>query len=59
MYIKPQKQKAYEIHKQLGGKFKVVEFSKYENETTIRKRTIAKNLNMSEAEDFVYKLEKK
>lgn len=49
----------YQIRKQLGGLFKIVQYSHYSNEKFIRKKTIIKNLNLSDAEDKLYRLESK
>lgn len=47
----------YQMKKQLRGKFKIVEYFHFSNETSIRKRTIFKNLILSDAEDKMYRLE--
>ena len=49
----------YETKKQQHGLFKIIEYSHYSNEPgNIRKRTIYKNLTLSEAENITYQLEK-
>lgn len=47
----------YRIRKQLHGKFKVTEYSHTDN--SAKKRTIAKDLLLSDAEDLIYRLENK
>lgn len=49
----------YQMRRQLHGGFKIVEYSHYSNEDIIRKRTIYKNLTLTEAEDKLYRLEGK
>ena len=49
----------YQMKKQQHGLFKIVEYHHYSNEQNIRKRTIQKNLTLSEAEDILYQLETK
>lgn len=49
----------YQIKKQQRGLFKVVEFSHYSNESKLRKRTIYKDLDISNAENILYRLETK
>ena len=48
----------YRMKKQLHGGYKILEFSHYENESRMRKRTLYKNLDLSTAEDTMYRLEK-
>lgn len=47
----------FRIKKQLHGLFKIVEYYHFSNEGILRKRTVAKNLNLSEAESKLYQLE--
>lgn len=47
----------YQMKKQLRGGFKIVEFSRMSNEDVIRRRTIHKNLTLTDAENILYKLE--
>ena len=48
----------YEMkHSPMGG-YRIVEYYHFKNEQ-VRKRTIAKNLNQSDAEDMLWKLENK
>ena len=50
----------YQMKKQLHGLFKIVEVYHYSNELgNIRKRTLCKNLTLSDAEDKIYRLETK
>ena len=49
----------YEMKKHLHGGFKIIEYSHYENEKFIRKRTLFKHLTLVEAEDILYRLESK
>lgn len=49
----------YSIKKQLMGGFKVIEYSHYSNEKFSRKRTLHKNLSITDAENIVYELNKK
>lgn len=49
----------YQMKKQQHGLFKIVEFYHYSNEQAIRRRTISKNLTLSDAEDKIYRLETK
>ena len=51
--------KGYEIHKQQRGLFKIVEYIQATPNSGIRKRTIYKNLNLSDAEKILYDLESK
>ena len=46
----------YVKKKQLGGGFKIVEYRRLPN-GGFKKRTIRKNLTLTEAEDFLYKKE--
>lgn len=46
------------MRKQLRGGYKIEEFSHFSNENFSRRRIIAKNLTMSDAEAMLYKLEK-
>ena len=48
----------YEIRKQLHGKFRVVEFYSLPD-GSVHKRSYKKNLLYNDAEDLVYRLEKK
>lgn len=47
----------YQLKKQLGGLYKIIEYSHISNEKHLRKRTIYKDLNLSDAEDKIYRLE--
>ena len=49
----------YQMKKQLYGGFRIVEFFHFSDEVTIRKRCVAKHLNLNEAENLLYKLEAK
>lgn len=49
----------YQMKKQLHGGFKIIEYSRMSNEGIVRKRTIHKNLPLTEAEDILYRLESK
>lgn len=49
----------YKMKKQLHGGFKIIEYSRFSNETFIRKRVLFKHLTLSEAEDKLYQLESK
>lgn len=49
----------YQLKKHLHGRFKIVEFSRYSNEQFIRKKTKYKHLNLSDAEDLLFRLESK
>ena len=49
----------YQIRKHLNGGFRIVEYSRYNNENFIRKRTLYKHLTLSDAEDKLYRLESK
>nr|DAF47593.1 MAG TPA: hypothetical protein [Myoviridae sp. ctByu2] len=49
----------YRIKKQQHGLFKVIEYSSLVDGTSLRKRTLFKDLTISDAEDHVYKLETK
>lgn len=49
----------YQMKKQLHGGFKIVEYSHFNNEDFLRKRTVHKNLTLSDAEDKLYRLESK
>lgn len=49
----------YQMKKQQHGLFKIVEYYHFSNEQNIRKRTLHKDLNISEAEDLIYRLESK
>lgn len=51
--------KGYEMRKQQRGKFKIIEYSQATPNSELRKRTIRKDLNMSEAEAVLYELEHK
>lgn len=46
----------YEQKHQLRGRFKVIEY--YSNDSGTHKRCVYKNLNMSEAESIIHKLER-
>ena len=49
----------YEMKHQQSGGFKVVEYSRMDNESYVRKRVLKKNLTMTDAEDYIYRLESK
>lgn len=49
----------YQMKKHLHGGFKVVEFWHFSDEHNIRKRCVAKHLNLNDAEGLLYKLEAK
>lgn len=49
----------YQVKKQLHGGFKIVEYTRMSNEDVVRKRTIYKNLTLTDAEDILYRLESK
>lgn len=49
----------YQMKKQLHGGFKIIEYTRMSNEQGIRKRTIYKNLTLTDAEDILYRLETK
>ena len=49
----------YQMKRHLHGGFRIVEFWRLSNENNIRKRCVAKHLNLNEAEDLLYKLEAK
>ena len=49
----------YQMKKHLHDGFHIVEYWHYENETNVRKRNVAKHLNLSDAENLLYKLESK
>jgi hypothetical protein len=48
----------YLIKPQQGGYYKIVEYSSMSNGQGYKKRTVAKNLDLSTAEAELYKLEK-
>ena len=48
----------YQMKKQLHGGFKITEYSHIEG-NPIKKRTLYKNLTMTDAEDLLYRLESK
>ena len=47
----------YEMRKHQHGGFRIIEYSHYSNEGSIRKRTIYKHLSLTDAEDKLYRLE--
>ena len=49
----------YDMKKHLNGGFRILEYFHFSNEKYVRKRCIAKHLNLSEAESLMYKLESK
>lgn len=49
----------YQMKKQLHGGFKIIEYARMSNEQHVRKRTIYKNLTLTDAEDILYRLETK
>ena len=49
----------YQMKKHLHGGFRVIEYWHFSNESYIRKKCVAKHLNLSQAEDLMYKLEAK
>lgn len=49
----------YEMKLQVFGGFKIVEYSQMDNGEGFRKRTLHKNLDLSTAEDIIYRLENK
>lgn len=49
----------YEYKKQLYNGYKVLEYFTNGNDGEVRKRTVAKNLSVTDAEDTVYRLERK
>lgn len=49
---------SYQYRKQQHGLFKIVEYSSLRDGSNAKKRTIAKNLTLSEAEEYLYKVEK-
>lgn len=49
----------FKMRPQIHGGFKVVEYSSMSDGTSPKKRTISKDLTMSEAEALIYTLEKK
>ena len=51
--------KGYEIRKQQRGLFKIVEYIQATPDSGVRKRTIRKDLNLSDAEKILYDLESK
>ena len=51
--------KGYEIRKQQRGLFKIVEYIQATPDSGVRKRTIRKDLNLSDAEKVLYDLESK
>lgn len=61
MYSKKRKRiiDGYIKRKQIHGGFKITEYSHMEGSTTLKKRTIHKNLTLTDAEDILYRLESK
>ena len=64
LYMKIQKSTrvidGYQMKKQLHGGFKIVEYSHVEGQpASARKRTLHKNLLLTDAESLLYKLESK
>ena len=49
----------YAMKKQLRGGYKIIEYWRMSNEEGVRKRTLHKNLPMTDAEDKLYRLENK
>lgn len=47
------------MKKHLHGGFRIIEYWRFSNESNVRKRCVAKHLNLNEAEDLMYKLEAK
>lgn len=56
---KPTRIVSYEMKKQLHGGYKILEHSHMSNDTGYKKRTLYKNLPMTDAEDKLYRLESK
>ena len=49
----------YHMKKQLHRGFKILEYYHYSNEQSYRRRTLYKNLTLTDAEDKLYRLESK
>jgi hypothetical protein len=49
----------YQMKKHLHGGFRIIEHWHFSNETNIRRRCVAKHLDLNEAEDLMYRLEAK
>lgn len=49
----------YQMKKHLHGGFRIIECWHFSNESHIRKKCVVKHLNLSQAEDLMYKLEAK
>ena len=49
----------YKMKHQQSGGFKVVEYSRMDNESYVRKRVLKKNMTMTDADDYIYRLESK
>lgn len=49
----------YVLKKHPYGGFKIVEYSHFSDEKYVRKRVLYKHLNLSDAEDILYRLESK
>ena len=49
----------YQMKKHRHGGFRIVEYSHFSNENFVRKKTVFKNLTLSDAEDKLYRLESK
>lgn len=49
----------YRMKRQIHGRFKIIEYSRMSNDTGAKKRTLYKNLTLTEADDAIYKLELK
>ena len=49
----------YQMKKHLHNGFRIIEIWHFSNENNYRKRCVAKHLNLSDAEDLLYKLEAK
>ena len=49
----------YYMKKQLHGGFKVYEVFHFSNEQSVRRKCIAKNLTLTDAEDLIFRLEAK
>lgn len=47
------------MKRQIHGGFKIIEYSRMSNDTGAKKRTLYKNLTLTEADDAIYKLESK
>lgn len=49
----------YQMKKHYDGGFKIIEYSHYSNENFQRKRTVGKHLTLTDAEDMLYRMERK